>query len=54
VGAVRYLLTIQDWKESPAREAMNIGALQRYDRPQPRLADYDQLQPNWPLAEVIQ
>ena len=54
VGAVRYLLTIQDWKEPPAREAMNIGALQRYDRPQPRLTDYDQLQPNWPLAEVIQ
>ena len=54
VGAVRYLLSAQDWKQTPPAEPANIGALNRYDRPQPSVADYDLLRPEWPVAEVVQ
>ena len=55
VGAVRYLLSIgsQDQPPLPIIPA-RIGALNRYDRPQPSLEDYDRLLPNWAAMEVIQ
>jgi len=33
---------------------VDIGGLRRYDRPQPTLADYDQLLRKWPDTAVIQ
>lgn len=55
VGAVRYLLSISG-KERQQRPVVpaDIGTLNRYDRPQPSLEDYDRLRPNWVAAEVIQ
>ena len=55
VGAVRYLLSVggQEPRLPPATPAQ-IGALNRYDRPQPSLVDYDRLRPNWGATEVIQ
>lgn len=35
-------------------EPVDIGGLHRYDRPQPTLADYDQLLRKWPETAVIQ
>jgi hypothetical protein len=35
-------------------EPVDIGGLRRYDRPQPTLADYDQLLRRWPETAVIQ
>lgn len=35
-------------------EPVEIGGLRRYDRPQPTLADYDQLLRKWPETAVIQ
>jgi hypothetical protein len=37
-----------------AAEAVEIGALSRYDRPQPTLLDYDRLLQKWPDSGVIQ
>jgi nucleotide-binding universal stress UspA family protein len=54
VAAVRYLLSVGDRGPQPLAAPANIGALNRYDRPQPRLEDYDQLRPNWVATEVIQ
>ena len=39
--------------QRPPAAPVDIGVLNRYDRPQPSLDNYDQLLPNWP-AEVIQ
>jgi len=39
--------------QKPA-ETVEIGGLSRYDRPQPTLADYDQLLQKWPETGVIQ
>jgi len=51
VGAVRLLLH----SESPkTQESLEIGALSCYDRPQPRLDEYDQLLRNWPGGKVMQ
>jgi len=53
VGAVCYLLSVRG-KQQPQVIPAQIGALNRYDRPQPSLEDYDRLRPNWVAAEVIQ
>ncbi len=54
VGTVRYPLNVGNREQQPLAAPANIGALNRYDRPQPRLDDYDQLRPNWAATEVIQ
>jgi hypothetical protein len=54
VGAVRYLLSISGQEQQPPAAPPYIGALNRYDRPQPSLEDYDRLRPNWVATEVIQ
>jgi hypothetical protein len=35
-------------------EPVEIGDLNRFDRPQPALASYDQLWANWPEGVVLQ
>jgi transposase len=55
VGAVRYLLSASGQEQQPPPAApAHIGALNRYDRPQPSLDDYDRLRPNFVATEVIQ
>jgi len=54
VGAVRYLLSVSSQAPQPVAAPAQIGALNRYDRPQPSLEDYDQLRPTWRATEVIQ
>jgi hypothetical protein len=54
VAAVRYLLSVGDREQPPLAAPANIGALNRYDRPQPHLESYDQLRPSWVGTEVIQ
>ena len=58
VGAVRYLLSISGQEQEPSAARVHLGALNRYDRPQPSLEDYDRLRPGRPLGpaatEVIQ
>ena len=55
LGAVRYLLRVDHREAAPAIDAVDIGVLSRYDRPQPSLDAYEQLRPTWSLAtEVIQ
>lgn len=54
VGAVRYLLSIAGKDQPPLAAPAQIGALNRFDRPQPSLDDYDRLLPNWVATEVIQ
>ena len=49
VGAVVLLLQSSNPLRPPA-EPVEIGDLRRYDRPQPTLADYDQLLRSWPLT----
>lgn len=55
VGAVRYLLSAggRPRQQGPVVPA-GIGVLNRYDRPQPSLEEYDRLRSNWVGAEVIQ
>jgi transposase len=54
VGAVRYLLSIAGKDQPPPAAPAQIGALNRFDRPQPSMEDYDRLLPNWVATEVIQ
>ena len=54
VGAVRYLLSVSGREQQLPSAPIHIGALNRYDRPQPSLKDYDRLRPNWTATEVIQ
>jgi hypothetical protein len=54
VGAVRYLLNVHKLEQRPTAKPVDIGALSRYDRPQPSLDDYERLRPNWAATEVIQ
>ncbi len=54
VGAVRYLLGAASRERQPAVGPVELGALNRYDRPQPNLADYERLRPHWPVTEVVQ
>ena len=50
--AVRLLLPGEAGRRRP--EAVDVGVLRRYDRPQPTMADYDQLLRKWPDTGVIQ
>ena len=58
VAAVRYQLSVGGREEQRIVAPAQIGALNRYDRPQPSLEDYDLLRPGWPVdpvaPEVIQ
>jgi transposase len=54
VGAVRYLLTATSQEQQQPVAPAQVGALNRYDRPQPSLDNYDQLCANRVAAEVIQ
>lgn len=54
VSAVVLLLNGRGEELRPAGEAVDIGGLSRFDRPQPTLADYDQLWGKWPAEAVIQ
>jgi transposase len=58
VGAVRYLLHAGEREQRPPVGPVDIGVLNRYDRPQPSLEDYDRLRPGgpggWTATEVIQ
>jgi transposase len=52
VDAVRLLLPGEAGRRRP--EAVDVGALRRYDRPQPTMVNYDQLLPSRAAGEVIQ
>ena len=52
VGAVRYLLSVSGLEQQPPAAPLHIGALNRYDRPQPSLADYDRLRPGCHVGRV--
>jgi hypothetical protein len=54
VAAVRYLLSVSGLDQPPPPTPVQLGPLNRYDRPQPRLEDYDRLRPGWAATEVIQ
>jgi hypothetical protein len=54
VGAVRYLLSAASRDCQPPVGPVELGALNRYDRPLPNLADYERLRPHWPVTEVVQ
>jgi transposase len=54
VGAVRLLLRGAGREEVGRHEPVEIGALSRYDRPQPQMQDYDRLLREWPGTEVLQ
>jgi transposase len=54
VAAVRYLLSVAGLPPQPPAAPVQLGALNRYDRPQPRLEDYDRLRPDWVATEVVQ
>jgi transposase len=54
VSAVVLLLNGSGGEVRPPAEPVDIGELSRYDRPQPTLADYDQLLRKWPETGVIQ
>jgi hypothetical protein len=43
VAAVRYLLNERALRKAATPAAIDVGALARYDRPVPDLADYDTL-----------
>ena len=53
VGVIRYLLKLPELEKRAVGEALDVGWLSRYERPQPTLQDYDRLLAGgWP--EVIQ
>ena len=52
-AAVRYLLTAEQM-EKKKPEAVELGALISYERPQPTMEAYDQLLGNAPAREAIQ
>jgi hypothetical protein len=58
VAAVRYQLSANGWEPQREVAPAQVGALNRYDRPQPSLGDYDRLRPGWEegcvSTEVIQ
>lgn len=53
-SAVVLLLNEDGGESRPPTEAVEIGDLSRYDRPQPTLTDYDQLLQKWPATGGIQ
>ena len=54
VEAVRLLLNAERNRKREPREAVEVGALRVYDRPQPTTRNYDQLLGNYSGSEVIQ
>ena len=52
-AAVRYPLSADALKKAKP-DAVELGALVSYERPQPTMAGYDRLLLNAPVAEVIQ
>ena len=47
LSAIRYLLNV-DCRQTPSEAAaVEVGALSRYDRPQPSMESYEQLRPSW-------
>ena len=54
VEALRLLLTSERTGKRETCEAVEIGALRSYDRPQPTTRNYDQLLENYPVSGVIQ
>jgi len=54
VEALRLLLTAERTEKREPCEAVEIGALRSYDRPQPTTRNYDQLLENYPASGVIQ
>ena len=53
VDAVRLLLDAEGLRRREP-EAVEIGALRCYDRPQPTTRNYDQLLRNYPATGVVQ
>jgi hypothetical protein len=53
VAAIRYLLEIERLEKRAPAEALDVGWLKRYERPQPTLQEYDSLLAV-PFTEVIQ
>jgi hypothetical protein len=51
---VRVLLAAERNGNREPGEAVEIGALRAYDRPQPTMRNYDQLLENYPISGVIQ
>ncbi len=44
VAAIRYLLELRaSWRNGLRRQALDVGWLERYERPQPTLDEYDSL-----------
>jgi len=54
ISAVVLLLNGHGGELRAVAEAVDIGGLSRFDRPQPTLTDYDQLLRKWPEEAVIQ
>jgi hypothetical protein len=54
VEAVRLLLNGERNRKREPHEAVEVGALRAYDRPQPTTRNYDQLLENYSGSEVIQ
>lgn len=54
VEALRLLLTAERSEKREPGEAVEIGALRSYDRPQPTIKNYDQSLENYPARGVIQ
>ena len=54
VEAVRLLLDAERNGKREPREAVEVGALRVYDRPQPTTRNYDQLLGNYSASEVTQ
>ena len=54
VEAVRLLLDAERNGKPEPREAVEVGALRMYDRPQPTTKNYDQLLGNYSVGEVTQ
>ncbi len=54
LGAIRYFLRVDLRDQAPSASPAAVGALNRYDRPQPSLEAYEQLRPSWLATEVIQ
>jgi hypothetical protein len=54
VEAVRLLLDAGQNRKREPQEAVEVGALRLYDRPQPTTRDYDQLLANHSGSGVIQ
>lgn len=54
VGVVRLLLRTANGESAKMMEPVDIGRLTSYDRPQPEVAEYDQLLRDWPGSGVLQ